>query len=75
MGDVRDDAISFEEAVPVYKYLSVDIKRTGLPTVEETEVTNLGIGLRKKLMNDLKNAGMVCGGDSRKRRKTYRQQS
>ena len=42
---------------------------------EEVEVTNLVISLRKRLANDLKNAGMVRAGNNRKRRKTYGRQN
>ena len=75
MTDVRDDFISFEDAVPIFRDLGVDKNKKGRLTKEENEVTNLGIGLRKRLANDLLNAGLVHGKDSRKRRKTYGRQN
>ena len=75
MVDVRDDFISFEEAVPVFKDLGSNTKRVGRPTEEEAEVVYLGIDLRKRLANDLVNAGLVRCKDSVKRRKTYGRQN
>ena len=42
---------------------------------DEAAVTNLGIGLRKRLVNDLLNAGLARCSASKKRRKTYGRQN
>ena len=44
MDSVHDDFISFEEALPIFKNLSIANKRKGRPKEEEAGVTNLGIG-------------------------------
>ena len=75
MVDVRDDFISLDETVTVFRDMGADIKGVGRPTEEEAKVTHIGIGLRKRLATDLVNAGLVRCTDRSKRRKTYGRQN
>ena len=65
------DVLTFSGMVPYFKNLTSDVRKRGHPSVDESAVEALGIGVRNRLAKRLEEAGMTRLGESRKRRRNY----